>query len=325
VEQLNEIECLYFGSYYHHIKLNKQKLKLFYGRAIKLGNSHAMNNLGHFYQYVEKDYANMKMNYDMAIENGNLYALAFLGIHYEMIDHDYTKAKNLYERAISSGCTSGLYNMACYYDNIEKNFDLMKKYHLMAIEQKYEESHYFHIHDNVIKDSQKRNHDFCKSWSMKNLGDHYRDVEDFQIMKIYYTRAIENGSLRALKNLLDYYKKNENDKTFMELLLLRTDHSVLSSKLMKNVTNFVCNNLSSAKNTNISRKYYELFCNLNLGDKVDPIIKYKQAILKMTGIYPKKYSENYILQFMILLSLSSDNRCSLPKDIILLIAGHLFT
>ena len=70
---------------------------------------------------------------------------------------------------------------------------------------------------------------------------------------------------------------------------------------------------------NLPKKYHYSFCKWN-SQKLNKIVKMKQYILKKTGLFPKKYDEEYITHFCEIISIKS----KLPKDIMNLIAGHLF-
>lgn len=113
-----------------------------------------------------------------------------------------------------------------------------------------------------------------------------------------------------------YYKKttDNNDYGFIEF------YKYIPDKFVYILNNRLSNQIDLPRNS------YELFCSLDIvnDNKVNPIVKQKQYILKMTNIFPKNFTYNYIIHFMELLSISRAKNMCFPRDIIMKIAGHLF-
>jgi TPR repeat protein len=62
--------CYYYYGLYFQIFMNCDKMKEYYGKAISLGESMAMNNLGHYYFRNAHDEL-AKKYYHMAIKKNN--------------------------------------------------------------------------------------------------------------------------------------------------------------------------------------------------------------------------------------------------------------
>jgi len=186
--------------------------------------------------------------------------------------------------AIELNDSSAMDNLAWYYKNTEKNYDLMKKYYLMAIELNY-------------------------SYSMVMLADYYKKIEkNYDLMKKYYLMAIELNNSKAMNNLALYYEKIEkNDQTFVELYKYENDFINLFNYKFEN-------------NINLDQKYYYSFLQWK-SEEMSNIVKTKQDILRKTNIFPKNYDEKYLIHFNNIVNLKN---VKLPKDILNLIAGHLF-
>ena len=100
---------------------NYQKAIELYEKAIELGNSWAMNNLGVMYdkgEGVEQDYQKAKELYEKAIKLGNSQAMNNLGIMYDKgngVNQDYQKAIELYKKAAELDNDWGTHNLANMY------------------------------------------------------------------------------------------------------------------------------------------------------------------------------------------------------------------
>jgi len=173
-----------------------------------------------------------------------------------------------------------------YYQKIEKNYDLMKKYYLMAIELNHSDA-------------------------MNSLAFYYKNTEkNYELMKKYYLMAIELNDSDAMYNLALYYKYIEkNDQSFVEL------YKYEDKKYFINLFNDKFKN-----NINLDQKYYYSFLQWKSENRSD-IVKTKQDILRKTNIFPINYDEKYLNHFNKIINLKNTR---LPKDILNLIAGHLF-
>jgi len=130
----NDILLFFMGIKYH-IKMDYDKMKIYYLMAIKLNNNvGAMHKLGIYYQNIEKNYEEMKKYYLMGIKHNNTGAMTNLGLYYKEIERNYEEMKKYYLMGIKHNSTSSMYNLGLYYLLIEKNYDKMKKYLLMNIE-----------------------------------------------------------------------------------------------------------------------------------------------------------------------------------------------
>ena len=113
-----------------------------------------------------------------------------------------------------------------------------------------------------------------------------------------------------------YYEENEeNDQSFVELYKYEDKEAIIN----------LFNN-KFENNINLDQKYYYSFLQWK-SEKRSNIVKTKQLILRKTNIFPKNYNEKYLNRFNIVVNLKNTENTKhtkLPKDILNLIAGHLF-
>jgi len=318
-EPSTDIEYFYYGVYYETIGKNYDLMKKYYLMAIELNNSKAMNNLAGYYQYIEKNYDLMKKYYLMAIQLNNPDAMYYLADYYETIEKNYDLMKKYYLMAIELNNSDAMDNLADYYRYTEKNYELMKKYFLMAIELN---------HSNAMNslafyyETNEENYDLMKKYylmaielnhssAMYNLAHYYQFTEkNYDLMKKYYLMAIELNHSSAMYWLTLYYKnKNNNDQTFVELYKYEDKDKII------NLFNDKFEN-----NINLDQKYYYSFLQWKNENRSN-IVKIKQDILRKTNIFPKNYDEKYLNHFNKIVNLKNTK---IPKDILNLIAGHLF-
>jgi len=111
-----------------------------------------------------------------------------------------------------------------------------------------------------------------------------------------------------MSSLAFYYRYTKNnDQTFVELY-----------KYKNNFINLF--NYKFENNINLDQKYYYSFLQWK-SEEISDKVKIKQDILRKTNIFPKNYDEKYLNHFNIIVKLKN---VKLPKDILNLIAGHLF-
>ena len=218
----------------------------------------------------------------------NNYNLIYLKIENE---NSLEKIYNLFKNNIFEEPSTDIEYLyyGAYYKNNEKNYDLMKKYYLMAI---------------------KLNH----SYAMYNLAQHYQYPEkNYELMKKYYLMAIELNNSAAMNKLAWYYKNVEkNYESFVEL------YKYEDKKYFINLFNDKFKN-----NINLDQKYYYSFLQWK-SEKISDTVKIKQDILRKTNIFPKNYNEKYLNHFNKIVNLKNTKDTKLPKDILNLIAVHLF-
>jgi len=280
------IEYLYCGVYYENVEENYDLMKKYYLMAINLNHSDAMNYLALYYEITEENYDLMKKYYLMAIELNHSDAMNYLALYYEENEKNYDLMKKYYLMAIKLNNSSAMSNLADYYEENEKNYDLMKKYYLMSIE-------------------------LNNSSAMYNLAFYYQFTEkNYDLMKKYYLMAIKLNNSDAMNYLALYYEDIENnDQSFVELYKYEDKEYFI--KLF---------NYKFENNINLDQKYYYSFLQWK-GEEISDTVKMKQYILRKTNIFPKNYDKKYLFHFIEFISLK---HTKLPKDILNLIAGHLF-
>ena len=239
---------------------------------------------GVYYENIGENYDLMKKYYLMAINLNHSDAMYYLALYYEITVENYDLMKKYYLMAIELNHSDAMNYLALYYEENEKNYDLMKKYYLMAIQL---------------------NH----SYAMSNLADYYEENEkNYDLMKKYYLMAIELNNSDAIDYLAFYYEEIEkNDQTFVELYKYEDKFINLFNDKFKD-------------NINLDQKYYYSFLQWK-SEKISYKVKMKQYILRKTNIFPKNYDKKYLFHFIEFISLK---HTKLPKDILNLIAGHLF-
>jgi hypothetical protein len=325
IEDMKPVVLIYFGAYYDTIKINTKLMKKFYAKAIWRGeitallnlSSHygslkkfdkkekyllmaidekhddSLNELGYLY-YVDKvDYALALKYYTMSVEKGNVGAMNGLGHYYQFVEKNYDKAKMYYIMATEKGLDIAMNNFAFYYEHVENNYALMKKYYEMAIEK-------------------------GNTHAMYNYGHYFQHAtKNFNDMKKYYSMALQNRDQRCLSDFIKYYLDNPYDFSFLLLfpcVCLNSNNTDIS---------ILINNYFESS-IDLPKMYHESFCNISLGKKIEPLVKYKQYVLKRTGIFPRKFKADSMILFMDILSIAGKRSCCLPSDIMMHIAGNLF-
>jgi tetratricopeptide (TPR) repeat protein len=225
-----------------------------------------------------------------------------------------TKIYNLFKYKIFTEPTNEIeYLYYGVYYKIVKDYGLMKKYYLMAIDKK-NDSNAMNNLGNYYKKVEK-DYGLMKkyylmaisqnnSFAMNNLGYYYENVKDYGLMKKYYLMAIDQNHSNAIDNLKIYYKNNENDHSFVELYKYEQFLGLFNERFNSDI--------------NLSQQYYYSFLQWKTDNNK---IKMKQYILRKTGVFPRKYDENCLINFVEIVSLKNT---ILPKDMMYLIAGHLF-
>jgi len=208
------------------------------------------------------------------------------GLYYQYTEENYELMKKYYLMAIELNHSDAMNNLAWYYQHTEKNYDLMKKYYLMAIK-------------------------LNNSDTMFNLADYYKITgKNYDLMKKYYLMAIELNNSDSMYYLGYYYENIEkNDQTFVELYKYEDKERIINLFNNKFIYNI-----------NLDQKYYYSFLQWK-SEEMSNTVKIKQDILRKTGLFPINYNEKYLNHFNIIVNLKNTR---LPKDILNLIAGHLF-
>jgi len=148
--------------------------------------------------------------------------------------------------------------------------------------------------------------------AMYCLGDYYYEQNDYDNMIIYYKMAIDNGYYceSAIDNLKIYYEKNN---LYYELLKLGYD-CIKNDDCINNAITNILNN-----ETMFDMNYFYILNNITYYDTIINMFKYN--ILRITTIIPKKNIDTYLNEYITLINIS---KSFVPKNIINLIAGHLF-
>jgi hypothetical protein len=137
INTTNPILLNAIGLYYRYKNINYTKMKKYFDRSIKQGNSDSMYNLASYYDNIVCNYDTMKKYLLMAIDKRNPSAMCYLGYYYHYLKIDYTMMKKYYLMAIEHDNVIAMNNLGHYYTNVENNSLLGNKYYMMAIEKGY--------------------------------------------------------------------------------------------------------------------------------------------------------------------------------------------
>ena len=146
---------------------------------------------------------------------------------------------------------------------------------------------------------------------MHCLGHHYKNKSHAK-MKYYFEMAIEKNFIPSMTQM---YMLGGNLK-YLSLMLTKYDKIRHLTPQHKNDLLDMLTNLED-----IPKESYSDYCQWDFQFSHRDHVR--QSILKMTGVFPTNYDHRYILQFYEVLAMSRASR--LPKDIMLKIAGHLYT
>jgi len=253
-------------------------------KYVKIENENSLEKIYNLFKNIFKNIFNEEPTTDIEY--------FYYGVYYQYTEKNYDLMKKYYLMAIELNDSNAMNNLGYYYQYIEKNYDLMKKYYLMAIE-------------------------LNKYYAMHYLARYYEVIEkNYDLMKKYYLMAIELNHSNAMFNLCWYYEFIEkNDQTFVEL------YKYEDKKILIDLFNVKFNKFEN--NINLDQKYYYSFLQWK-SEEISDKVKIKQDILRKTGIFPKNYNEKYLNHFNIIVNLKNTIDTKLPKDILNLIAGHLF-
>jgi hypothetical protein len=166
-------------------KKNYDLAKKFYSFSIKKGYSYAMYRLGFYYHHIEKNFQQAETYYLMGLEKNNfanptIYKNihSFLGDYY-YDNNQYDLMKKYYLLAIENKDIGAMLVLASYYQYTEINYELMKKYLLMA------------IHEN-------------SDLAMYRLSKHYYTIkENYEEAIKYYYKALSIGGISKYEPFFD--------------------------------------------------------------------------------------------------------------------------
>ena len=193
---------------------NYDMMKRFYIQACEFDSTIAMEKLGQYYLHVENKPTVMIKYLEQAIEIilNKCYNLAFysspflyLAKYYRRVK-EYELMKKYYLLIIEKGCLRGMRLLGCYYRDVEKNYDLAIKYLKQATMGGWYGTETLH-----------------------DLGCTYRDMKDYDNMKINFEKAIvDDNSLysfckngNTLVEFAIYYRDIEKNYELMKNNLCR--------------------------------------------------------------------------------------------------------
>lgn len=322
----NNIEAIGHLSFlYQHERpqSNKTRRKLLQVllKGVEFYDWRSMLDLAKFYSENHAPEEMVKC-YINAIKFGVPVAALLLGDYFhtmnridEMIDL-YTIAINFNYKTIS---LKAMYKLATYYQ-FHGLFDKMLTYYQMIIDKSIEPSECLYLtYVNLANYYYKieKNSDLMLKYTFLAKDNYYPiDVNN------YYYNALPSAPIYNLWNHLDkYYKAYPNDYSFLKLFFQSNQKDNVFHTLACNSIN---RRFTDNKNL-IPKQNIESFCQCNFQGipGINDEIKLKQYIVRKTNIFPIKLSMDLQLTFMEMLSISSQ-KCCLPKDLILHIAGYLF-
>lgn len=287
-ENLTESIDLFYYAIYWQRSLDFELVEKYCLEALKKGNQDQDHD-DHVFVLLATSYKNqnkldqMEKYYLMASEKGNRIAQNNLALYY------YEKSR--YDEAIKlwtlSDLPESLFSLGFHYRYNGRNYEQMKKYYLLAIDKK-------------------------NTLAMCNLANYYKSIENnYELMKKYYLMALQTDNKKDksyLETIKEYYRSNKDDISILDF------YNYMPKLLDGYLDRFLY--------CDLPKEYHERFCNLKLDVYTSlQVIRIKQFILRKTGIWPKHYSDIYLIHFMEIISL---RHSIFPRDILLLIAGYLF-
>lgn len=292
--------------------------------------SSALLRLGDHYRIVENNIAMAKKYYMLRRTElqkkelgygGGLFGLAMCCY----LEGDEVSMVNYYVEGANNKCCACMSNIARYYEKTF-NYKLMKKYYLMGVE------------NNDVR-------------SMVNLGIYYQEQKKHEKAIKYFQLAVEKASEgitfipgEGLDSMIIYYKQHPFDFSFFKVwnyfcrFIPGTENYITKSfgvfdgnefsrlsdvDALRQSDNFQYLVLRISLLDTLPKQYHYDFCRLILSEDLPTTVKAKQDILKKTGIFPSNLRKEFIQVFKTLLLPSSSPK--FPKDIMLIVAGNLFT
>ena len=177
-ESENPDEIVYLAIYEKEVNQNSEKVVEYLKRAADQKHSYALYLFGCYVGGDKEEYYQQQ-----AANLGNDSAMTRLGYLYRLKDEN-TVAKMWYEKAICLGNTMALNNLACVYQNVEGDMDKAESYYIQAA-------------------------DLGVNVSMYNLGEIYKERQDYDKAEKYLKQAYEKGWLDALDSLLEIYERDD--------------------------------------------------------------------------------------------------------------------
>jgi len=117
VEPENAVEYDYFADYYWKIKGNKDRMMLYYLKAIELGRVDAMAGLGGWYE-SQNDFTNALKYYRMAADKNDAFALCSIGVVHKKLGNIDAAIESL-EKALMMNDTDAAFFLGDIYAKID--------------------------------------------------------------------------------------------------------------------------------------------------------------------------------------------------------------
>lgn len=136
-EELTDMECFYYGVYYHHISKSYDLAKDYYLLAIEEDNSYAMVSLASLNRFILENEEEMHKYYCMAISKENAYGMAAYGAYW--ITKDKKKSLMYLNMALKYNNIVALNNLAYYYFYVEEDYSKMKQYAFQCLDENFYE------------------------------------------------------------------------------------------------------------------------------------------------------------------------------------------
>jgi TPR repeat protein len=164
------------GLVYAISKIDIDKAKEYFKKAIEKQHAYAMYNLAYLYQTEFKDLKKAEQYYLMAVEKQHSDAMHNLASLYQTAYKDLKKAEKYYLMAIDEQNSDAMFNLALLYHKELNDYKKAEQYYLMAVE---------HDHSNA----------------MYNLGVLYEyEFKDIEKAGHYYHLAIRKENIDAMNN-----------------------------------------------------------------------------------------------------------------------------
>lgn len=208
-----------------------EEARRWYEKAVELGHTPAMNNLGSLYQFgkgVPQDYALARNWYEKAAEKGDPLALSLLGSLYQYgrgVPQDYARARSSYEKAAEKGEPVGMRNLGLQYHygaGVPVDYARARSWYEKAAEKGDPAA--FNNLGVLHQQGQGVPQDYAKARTlyekgaersyaraMRNLASlyqHGRGVpQDYALARSWHERAAERGDTPAMVHLGTFYRE----------------------------------------------------------------------------------------------------------------------
>lgn len=219
------------GIYYNDIDENSNLMKLNYGKAIELGNTKSMYDLGYYY-LNKNNYKKAKYYFLKCIQNGDNEGNICLGNYYRS-KYKYDKMKHYYLKVIQN-YPNIFHDLICHCFDIEQNYKMAKMYISMYFEiteENYDEIGMYY--------KCRKLHFELLEYLLNNQNNVNRKI----IIDLFNANANdENINYNSFKQMIDQYDFIETDKIngkMIEILKSNDKYKIIFKDLIAKFDEYI--------------------------------------------------------------------------------------